>query len=665
MAKGRFPVSKFYYGSCYFPEHWDAKFHENDLRRMAKAGFNLVRMGEGAWSYFEPKEGHFQFDVFDRVLDLCLKHKIKAVMGTPTYTGPAWIADQYPETLRWNFQRQPMGHGGRRNYNYTSSKYLQLSDSVCKALADHYKGHPAIIGWQLDNEFNCHMDVSYAPSDTLAFRVWLKARYGSLDKLNKAWGTAFWSQTYGDWDEIDLPKPVPAFPNPTQVLDESRFISDTVCAFARRQASILRKADPRWFLTHNALFANVKGPDLVKELDFFSHDQYPGFVPEPTEVSYYLAQARSLSFPYGLLEQQSGPGGQMTYLQTTPRPGQQRMYAWQSLAHGASLLSYFLWRTVPFGSEQHWHGLLDSDNRDTRRLREAVETGREIKAMPKAFWTAAPSRQVALLRDFDNEINELRVNTYTGKGRNESIRWHSACVKAHLNVDQIWEHSDWAGYTVIVAPHLKALTPAMAAKMKAYVAKGGVLFLGAQSGSKDENLHLVQKALPGLLAGLAGIEIEDWSSLKDHESREAAWDGAAFSLDSFIERLKPKGAEVLATWGGVDSLIADAPALTRHKFKKGWVYYLGGYAPEAAIQVLIAKLQSAHSLKPLAEAAEDVEVIQRKGGGKSWKILMNLGTENRQVLGLGKGKDAFSKVKIDGTVVLPAYGVTVIEESKR
>src|SRR5689334_16142346 len=267
----------FYYGVCYYPEVWDPSRHESDIRRIAVCGFNLVRMGEGAWSYWEPEEGRFQFALFDRVIDLCRAHGIKVILGTPTYAGPAWIATKYPEVLRWDFNRTPMKHGSRRFYNYTSPKYLELSDRICTALAEHYRDNQQVIAWQLDNEFNCHMDVSYAPSDTLAFRAWLKRKYETIERLNDAWGTRFWSQTYDSWEQIDLPHPTAAYANPTQLLDESRFISDCIVSFAKRQAAILRGANPKWLITHNGLFNNVNGPELLKALDFFSHDQYPLF----------------------------------------------------------------------------------------------------------------------------------------------------------------------------------------------------------------------------------------------------------------------------------------------------------------------------------------------------------------------------------------------------
>ena len=147
-------LDRFLYGVCYYPEHWNPKRHPTDIRRIAKAGFDYIRIAEGAWAYFEPQEGQYQFHLFDRVIDLCRKYRLQIIMGTPTYCGPAWIAQKYPEVLRWNFQRVPMAHGSRRNFNYTSPKYIDLSERLVTALARHYQHDKQIMGWQLVNEFN-------------------------------------------------------------------------------------------------------------------------------------------------------------------------------------------------------------------------------------------------------------------------------------------------------------------------------------------------------------------------------------------------------------------------------------------------------------------------------------------------------------------------------
>jgi beta-galactosidase len=657
---------RFLLGVCYYPEHWPASRHESDLRRMRDCGIDLVRIGEGAWSYFEPEEGRFQFDLFDRVIDLCRKHGVKVIFGTPTYCGPAWIAAKYPEVLRWNFQRIPMRHGSRRNFNYTSPKYLELSDRICTALAEHYAGEKQIIGWQLDNEFNCHMDVSYAPSDTLAFRRWLREKYRTLDRLNQAWGTAFWSQVYTDWDQLDLPHPTSAPPNPTQVLDESRFISETVVRFARRQAKILRRCNRRWFITHNGLFDNVNGPDLAKALDFFSHDQYPLFAQDWPGRANALVQARSLSFPYAILEQQSGPGGQMTYLQRMPRVGELRLWAWQSVAHGAKLLSFFRWRTCPYGAEQHWHGLLDQDNKNTRRLAEAKTVGREIRKLPAEFFDAAPVKVAAILRDFDNETNERRINTYTKSGEAEFARWLKGLALRHVPADYVWPDSRVDGYRALILPHQKIVTRELARKLEKYVAAGGVLVLGAQAGLKDIDCHIVGRTPPGLLAKLAGVEVEDWTTLSSKETRTARIiDGQPITLSTFVERLRPTTAKCVARWLAGDSLLSDSPAVTINKFGEGKIYYVGGYCSDAAIDLLIEHLVASADLSIPLPAPPEVEIIHRMAGKTRYVVALNHSSSPQRISGVPVGKELLTGRLVNGELLLSGFDVAVMRTHHR
>ena len=205
---------------------------------------NVVRMGEGAWSFWEPEEHVYDFSLFDRALELCTKHGLKAIMGTPTYTPPAWLTERYPEVLRASYDGKRLTHGSRRHYNYTSPIYWKKSEEITTALAGHYHDHPGVIGWQIDNELNCHVADSFAPSDHLSFRSWCKERYGTLAKLNEAWGTAFWSQTYTDWEQIWLPRPTATYQNPTLLLDFYRFNSDLTIRFAARQYQLLKSIAP-------------------------------------------------------------------------------------------------------------------------------------------------------------------------------------------------------------------------------------------------------------------------------------------------------------------------------------------------------------------------------------------------------------------------------------
>jgi beta-galactosidase len=615
-------------------------------------------------------------------------------MGTPTYAGPAWIAHNYPEVLRHNFQRVPMRHGSRRFYNYTSPKYLDLSDKICTALAEHYKHEEQIIAWQLDNEFNCHMDVSYAPSDTIAFRHWLREKYQTLDNLNQSWGTAFWSQTYTDWEQIDLPAPTATYHNPTQLLDETRFISDCVVQFAKRQAAILRRANPNWLITHNGLFTNVNGPELVRDLDFFSHDQYPLFYDHWTLYANNLTQTRSLAHldkrhllplpsgegwgegprtnslstretlapAFAILEQQSGPGGQMEYLHRTPRPGEMKLWAWQSILHGAKLLCYFRWRTCPFGQEQHWHGLVDPDNKDTRRLTEATQLAEELKRLPQDFHDTPPDRVVAVMRDFDNEANDRRINTYSKEGHWEPHRWLAELAQQHIPADTVWPQTPDAllsQYKLLIAPHLRIMSSDLAEKLKAYVQNGGTLILAAQSATQYQNAHLIEQTPPGLLKDLAGVEVEDFTTLPKGESREARLTESQeiIPFNTFVECLKPTTAQTLATWQTEDPLLTNAPAITRNQYGSGAVYYMAGYSLAPTIQELTTWLLPHLNLHPVIQAPREIELLARG----PYLCLLNHSLTPQTITSLPASTSILDNQPARDSITLPPHGVTLLK----
>lgn len=657
-------MNQFRYGVCYFPEHWPLKNIASDLSRIADSGFDYIRIGEGAWWYFEPKEGQYQFELFDRVVAEAAKRKISIIFGTPTYCGPAWISHKYPEVLRWDYNRVPMKHGSRRFYNYTSPRYLELCDGVVSALADHYKSEKSIWAWQVDNEFNCHMSTSYAPTDTIAFRAWLKKKYRTLEALNDAWGTRFWSQVYSDWEEIDLPHPTATFHNPTLLLDEKRFISDTVVTFFNRQKKILLRANPNWQVTHNAIFQYVRPRQLGRELSFFSHDQYPLFFPDWWSAANGLIQSRGISFPYAVLEQQAGPGGQMYGLPPTPVPGQMRLWAMQSIAHGASTLSYFCWRTCPFGTEQHWHGLVDQDNKMGRRVREAKGLGIEMKSLPREVWTAPVSRAAALLRDDDNEVNEQNINTYVPAG-GELWRWQGELLKRHIPVDQIWLDSDWDGYNVIVAPHLRIVDEKLIARLTKFVRSGGTLVLGAQSGIKDRNLHMREQTAPGPLAKLAGVEVEEWSVVNDKDSRTFAIGNQEIKAVGFVERLKLSTASAVAHWQNHDPLLESAPAIGHNKVGRGQVIYIGAYLPAESIGAVLGFIGKQADIKPTIAGPESVEAVLRQGKAVDYLWLLNHADRAVTLSDLPKAKNLLEQGElVEDDLSLPPYGATVLEMKK-
>ena len=265
-------------GVCYYPEQWDPSLWREDLRRMKAVGITVVRVGEFAWSKFEPEEGVFTFDLFDRFLELCIEEQMQVNFGTPTATPPAWLTEKYPEVLNALENGTLLRHGARRHYNYNSEKYRELTVRIVTKLAEHLGAHPAIVGWQIDNELNCETCEFHSEADSVTFRVFLQEKYGTLDELNREWGTVFWNQTYTDWNQIYVPRTVlNEGYNPHLRLDYYRFISWSAIRYCRLQADILRKyIGEDVYITTNGLFNNIDNHQMEKEcLDVFTYDSYP------------------------------------------------------------------------------------------------------------------------------------------------------------------------------------------------------------------------------------------------------------------------------------------------------------------------------------------------------------------------------------------------------
>lgn len=415
-------------GVCYYPEHWDESLWPDDLRRMKEAGITRVRVFEFAWNLAEPEDGIYDFSLFDRFLNLAADMGVEVIMCTPTATPPAWLTAAYPEVLNADKDGNVMHHGHRRHYNYNSPVYQAYTRRIVEALGRRYGQHPAIVGWQLDNEINCEINDFYSEADRKAFRAYLRQKFGTLDKLNEAIGARFWNQTYTDWSQVDMERFSPhEHQNPHMRLLELRFISRSAVNYAKLQADTLRPFIGDRFITTNGLFSHLDNFDMVnKALDFITYDSYPNFAYGDEGVngrhsslrdrawSWNLSLARALSPNFGIMEQQSGANGwDFSMLAPMPKPGQMTLWSMQSIAHGADYVSYFRWRTAPYGTEIYWHGLNDYDNRPNRRMAEVTAFGKRVRKLSGLAGSRYEAK-VALVADY---LNEWDGSGICGTGR--------------------------------------------------------------------------------------------------------------------------------------------------------------------------------------------------------------------------------------------------------
>nr|MCR4813386.1 beta-galactosidase [Lachnospiraceae bacterium] len=547
-------------GVCYYPEHWDPSLWREDLDRMLKSGLTVIRIAEFAWNKIEPREGVFDFSFFDGFLDLCDEVGMQVILGTPTATPPIWLTEKYPEVCNCLKDGTRLGHGMRRHYNYNSPVYQEKTRIIVTQMAKHYGKRTCVIGWQIDNEFNCEIGEFYSDSDTIAFRRFLREKYGSLEELNSAWGTAFWNQTYTDWEEVHLPLPTPSGgTNPHQLLDYKHFISDSVYRYARLQSEILRQYRKRDdFITTNGIFGDIDYNRLVPEvLDFITYDSYPNFGycldsydPDPAAMrdrhwSWNLAKVRAISPVFGIMEQQSGANGWDTRMEApTPRPGQIRLWTLQSIAHGADYVGYFRWRTSTIGTEIYWHGILDYSGRENRRLREIREIARQVKRL-QALAGSRSSARVGNLQDYDNLWDAECDHWHARVQYRSEDGLFAALQHTHTSYDIVtltsgMDHRDLEQYEVLFYPHPVILEQEQAEVLTEYVRHGGNLIFGCRSAYKDANGRCVQDFLPGVIAELTGTDIPEYSFIApDAGEVSVTWEDDAFPAAVFTDLLEP------------------------------------------------------------------------------------------------------------------------------
>ncbi|WP_099470047.1 beta-galactosidase [Konateibacter massiliensis] len=671
--------SKIGLGVCYYPEHWDKKYWQDDLRRMKELGIQTIRIAEFAWNKFEPEEGTFVFAFFDEFMEVVKQEGMKVIFGTPTATPPAWLTQKYPEVLNAAINGDLYNHGARRHYNYNSSKYRELSARIVRKLGEHYGSHPNIVGWQIDNELNCEVDVFYSESDHEAFRVYLKERYKKLEALNAAWGTNFWNQTYSDWAQIYAPRlTVNNGFNPHQKLDYIRFISESTIAFCKMQSDILREYVKEGdFITTNGMFGHLDNHKMTKEcLDTYTYDSYPNFAyalnsdPQKSnnlndrKWSKNLTEVRSVSSHFGIMEQQSGANGWNDRMEApAPKPGQMMLWAMQSIAHGADFVSFFRWRTSCIGTEIYWQGILDYDNRDNRKtaeVKQIAERLEKIEEMAGADFFAS----FGLIKSYDNvwdeeaDVSHQKVQSFSEQ------EIFCAAQLSHTPFDIIYLGDDLQEnleklekFPVVFYLHASIVGEGEQEVLERYVENGGILCMGCKSDYKNENGHCKMEPAPAQLRKLTGGNIREFTWVRPEEKVTLAWNEKQYEMPIFNDVLEAEEAKVLGTFGG--SYYEGSPALLENNYGKGKVLHLGGVFTREIATAILEYTSVIRPFESLLAAPKDCEIVLRKKEGAHYLFVLNYSKEEQTIFLKKEMHDVDSQEAVMGEVILKSYETKV------
>lgn len=655
------PMPPLMLGSAWYPEQWPESRWEADLALMERAGFRMVRVGEFAWSSLEPSEGKFSLDWLERAINSAGAHHLVVVLGTPTDAPPAWLTSKYPETLRVAEGGQRMEHGSRRQFSYSSAKYRELCRKVVEQMAARFGHNPNVVGWQIDNEYT---EDSFDEESKRLFHDWLKARYGSLEKLNAHWVTAYWSQTYSDWAQIPMST---GRGNPGLMLDYKRFVTEQWRGFQRNQIDVLRpRIDPHQFITTNLGglgWANRFNRRVIAgDLDFISWDTYVG----QGHLDRYRIGATHdlvrgwLNRNFWVMETQPGTVDWAGVSNSLDR-GETRALAWEAVGHGADCVAYWQWRSALNGQEQYHGSLVGPDGDPVPIYDELAQTAREMTKASPQFAGTAPESQVAILHDYDSRW-AIEFNKFSNRWDNLEVLlgFYRPLRDLTQAVDIVDPTFPLDRYKLVVAPGLNVISPELAKHLADYVERGGHLVLGPRSGMKNEFNALNPERQPGPLVATLGGRVEQFYALLDEAPVTGTWGSGHATV--WAERLETKAAdcEVVMRYGRSNGWLDDRPAAISRKVARGKITYLGATLDPALMRgVATAWLAEAAVNSPTLNVPPGVEVCRRVGSGREVFVLINHGAGPADVP-LPPGMVDILAGGHAGKITLAPHGVSVL-----
>jgi beta-galactosidase len=629
-------------GAAYYPEWWPKTEWETDFRQMREMGLNTVRMGEFAWSRFEPAPGRFVFEWMDEAIELANRNGIHVILGTPTASVPPWLYELHPDVLSGN-DIGPYTYGGRKGYCTSSENYLAACAHVVTAMAEHYGKHRGVIGWQLDNEPG-HPPQSYDPVTERAFQAWLEKRYGTLEKLNREWNGAFWSNEYTEWSQIRIPRnSAEGGWQPAISLAYRRFFSDSFLNHLRRQAEILRAHGGNQFIFTNWPSPTWSVDVFAAAAEFLDATAWDNYVSAPGVGSFrrqYIAGFLSDFSRCAGPHQRFLCAEQNAYVPPNANDEGLRLQAYSDLAHGSHGQLFFEWRRPLAGAEEHRPSFIKGFDGEMNPAKEKLrQIAREMARIGPLVSKATTVSEIALLYDFTNEW----AQGYGGIG-DKNPRYNGECQMFYnglktlqRNIDVVALSADYARYKVIVASNLRLVDEAIAERLKRFVADGGTLVLNNRAGTQSTENSMRLTLAPGAFTEMAGVHAEAMLDLVEYNTQNGFLDAAhmaelsfrfngtdaAYHPRSMMESLVLRGAETLATIHG--GAMTGRAAVTRHGYERGWVYYVGVDCVEDEFYEELARMAGATSgLAPLIAAPHGVEVTSRRDETHTYYFLLNL-----------------------------------------
>ncbi|MFC0878755.1 beta-galactosidase [Saccharicrinis sp. FJH2] len=663
------------YGVAYYHEYMPFERLDEDVRMMKEAGISVVRVGESTWSLFEPREGEFEFAWMDRIIDKMHEAGIKVILGTPTYSIPAWLWHKHPEVLLEYKNGGKAYYGIRQNMNITDPTYLYYSERIIRKMMEHYAQHPGIIGFQVDNETETRgvNNENYQ----VGFVNYLKDKFKTPKNLNKIWGLNYWGMTIDSWEEL---APRDGITNTGYKLEWERYNRKSLAEFLTWQSAIVReyKRDDQFIMQcFMTSVENVDQHESAKLMDVMGVNVYHQQQDHLTgrEIAFAGDYFRSVKHKnYLITETNAQTTGWDSKNQQPPYPGQLRQNVYAHLGSGANMVEYWHWHSIHYGQEIYWKGILSHDMKPNRAYAEMSKTAHELQAIGKKLVNLKKENKVAILfsHDSNSALNFMPFN-HQGNSWNyykyhQMDQFHKILYENNVGVDFVFPYDeDFNDYELLIIPSLYVADDELLEKIKSFVAKGGHVIMQFKSGFSDENSMVRPTVAPGPLRKLCGFYYQEFSSIG-----EMTLKGDPFKVGenqnkvhTWAEYIIPETAEALAYY---DYRYFDQyPAITSNDYGKGKLIYEGCMVSDAIQEKIILKELENMGLKT---ADQDLHwpLITKSGkndDGNTIRYYYNYSSEPREIkYTYQKGTELLTDktVRNQQNLSIEPWGVIIIEE---
>ncbi|GGO26628.1 beta-galactosidase [Micromonospora parathelypteridis] len=668
-------TAKVPFGGDYNPEQWPEDVWKQDYRLFDTARIDLVTIGVFDWALNQPAEDVYDFSLLDRIVERAGAEGRGICLATGTGAHPAWLAKAYPEVTRTDFEGRKHRFGQRHNSCPSSPVFRRLSTELARRVARRYADSPAVVAWHVGNEYG---GACYCALCANGFRDWLRNRYGTLDELNEAWYTTFWSHTFTDWDEIEPPSALTEHwrgPDHTAfqgiTLDYLRFSSDAMLTNFRDEKAAIRESSPVLPVTTNfmGMYRPIDYHRWASHLDFVSWDNYPPDDESAARMALTHDLMRGLKDgqPFWLMEQTPSFTA-CRDVNPLKRPGLMRLWSWQAVAHGADAVLFFQLRAARGASEKYHGAVIGHAGRsDTRVFREVAELGVELDRLGPASLGARTPARVALLFDWDSwwalEISDgpSRLVRY----QQVVLAYHRALWDAGVDLDVVAVTQDLSRYDVVVAPALHMLKGDLPQRLEAVAERGGSVLTTYLSGRVDENDQAFLMDVPGPLGQLMGVRVDEWDARGPEVVNPVRLGDGADQVDVearlLFEVVIPQGAEVVGTYQA--DFYAGTPAVTRNSFGAGDGWYVAAGLDQAGVSWVVRQVLARHDvLGPYPDVPDLESAVRVAPDGSRLLFLLNHRAEPIEVAAPTSGVDLLTgdRTATGAALRLPAYGVVVL-----